>query len=120
MQVQFNADESLEGREGLRQHAEEVVRRVLSRFGEQITRVEVHVSDVNGSKSGENDKRCLMEARLAGRQPIAVTELASSVHQALDGAAHKLKRSVDTAIGKVADRRPSPPAAEDVTDAALD
>lgn len=113
MQVQFNTNESVDGHEALRSHAEDVVRRTLGRFGEQITRVEVHVSDVNGSRAGDNDKRCLMEARLAGRDPIAVTELAGSVHQALDGAAQKLKRSVDSAIGKLSDRRAPPPPSDE-------
>ncbi len=33
--------------------------------------MEVHRSDENGSKSGQNDKRCVTEARLEGRQPVA-------------------------------------------------
>jgi ribosomal subunit interface protein len=105
MQVQFNTDENIEGTQELAQHAESLVRRVLERFKDHVTRIEIHVSDVNGSKVSENDKRCLMEARIAGRQPIAVTEMANTVHQALDGAAHKLRRSLDTALGKLNDRK---------------
>ncbi|PKO55733.1 MAG: hypothetical protein CVU28_05450 [Betaproteobacteria bacterium HGW-Betaproteobacteria-21] len=120
MQVQFNTDESVEGHEAMSQHAEEVVQRVLGRFGEQITRVEIHVSDVNGNKPGDNDKRCLMEARLAGRQPIAVTELAGSVHQAIDGAAQKLKRSVDSTLAKLADRRTPVSMPEDLPESPAD
>lgn len=36
-----------------------------------ISRVEVHLSDEDGKKGGQNDKRCMMEARLDGRQPAA-------------------------------------------------
>lgn len=110
MQVQFNTDESVEGHDALAHHAETVVRKALGRFTEQVTRVEIHLSDVNGQKAGDNDKRCLMEARIAGRQPIAVTEQADSLHQAIDGAAQKLKRSLDSTLGKLADQRRSAPA----------
>lgn len=116
MQIQFNTDESVEGHEALGRHAEEVVRKVLGRFAEQVTRVEIHLSDVNGQKAGDNDKRCVMEARLAGRQPIAVTEMANSLHQAIDGAAQKLKRSLDSTLGKLADKRRTAPPAGAVAD----
>lgn len=105
MQIQFNTDESVDGRDVLGRHAEEVVRRALDRFSDDVTRVEIHLSDVNGQKAGENDKRCLMEARVAGRQPIAVTEQANSLHQAIDGAAQKLKRSLDSTLGKLGDHK---------------
>jgi len=107
MHVQFNTDESVEGRESMARHATEVVDRVLGRFSDQVTRVEIHVSDVNGEKGGQDDKRCLMEARIAGRQPVAVSEQAGSVHQAIDGATQKLRRSLDGILGKVADKRRS-------------
>ena len=107
MQVLLNTDESVEGRDALARHAEEVVQRALDHFSRDVTRVEVHLSDVNGQKAGENDKRCLMEARVAGRQPIAVTEHANSLHQAIDGAAQKLKRSLDSMLGKLGDHKQS-------------
>jgi len=111
MQIQINTGESVNGREALHSHTEDVVRDVLGRFAEHITRIEVHMSDVNGQKAGDNDKRVLMEARIAGRQPIAVTEQAGSLHQAIDGATQKLRRSLDTTFGKIADQRrtPAPP-----------
>lgn len=105
MQVQFNTDESVEGREALARHASEVVDHTLGRFSDHVTRVEIHVSDVNGEKGGLHDKRCLMEARIAGRQPIAVSDQAGSVHQAIEGATQKLKRALDGVLGKLADKR---------------
>jgi ribosomal subunit interface protein len=115
MQIQINTGESVEGREALHRHTETVVTDALGRFSDHVTRVEIHLSDVNGQKAGDNDKRVMMEARIAGRQPIAVTEQAGSLHQAIDGATQKLKRSLDTTFGKLADKRriaaPPPPAA---------
>ena len=117
MQIQFNTDESVDGREALGRHAEDVVRKVLDRFSNDVTRVEIHLSDSNGQKAGENDKRCLMEARVAGRQPIAVTDEANTLHQAIDGATQKLKRSLDSTLGKLGDhkRKPLPEASDDAS-----
>ena len=105
MQIQINSGESVNGREALYRHTQDVVTDALGRFADHITRVEIHLSDVNGQKAGDNDKRVLMEARIAGRQPIAVSEYAGSLHQAIDGATQKLKRSLDGALGKLADKR---------------
>ena len=56
------------GADELVQLVEAVVRGALDRFSEQITRVEVHLSDENSDKKfGTDDKRCLLEARLADR-----------------------------------------------------
>ena len=73
----------------------------LSRFSDQITRLEVHLSDENSLKEGLNDKRCLLEARLEGRQPIAVKNQANNLEQAVVGAVDKLKVSLDTKIGRL-------------------
>jgi hypothetical protein len=45
----------------------------------------VHLGDENGHKRGGNDKRCMMDARLDGRPPIAVTQQAPPLDQAVDG-----------------------------------
>ena len=84
-------------------HAEAAVERTLGHLGEHITRVEVHLSDENGKKGGSHDKRCMMEARLEGRQPIAVTHEAQTIDQAIDGAADKLKSSLDHTLGRLSD-----------------
>jgi len=62
--------------------------------------VEVHLSDVNSDKGGQNDKRCMMEARLEGRQPTAVTHQATTLDQAIDGATDKLKRSIERTLDR--------------------
>lgn len=116
MQIQINTGESVEGREALHRHTETVVNDALGRFADHVTRVEIHLSDVNGQKAGDKDKRVMMEARIAGRQPIAVTEQAGSLHQAIEGATQKLKRSLDGTFGKLADKRrtAAPPPADGV------
>lgn len=101
MQIQINTDRNIGGDERLAEHVEGVVRDTLSRFADQITRVEVHLADVNASKSGQDDKRCMLEARLAGRKPTAVTHLAGSVAEAVSGAADKLARAIDRELAKL-------------------
>ena len=101
MQIQINTDHNIDGREALAAQVSGTVESALSRFSDHITRVEVHLSDENSAKSGHNDKRCMMEARLEGRQPIAVTHEAPELDQAVDGAADKLARSIENTIGKL-------------------
>lgn len=120
MQIQINTDRNIEGRETLTAHITDVVSGALSRFSDHITRVEVHVSDENGEKAGRDDMRCVMEARLEGRQPVAVTEQAATLEQAVDGAANKLARMLDRSLGRQRDRQrqgtnpiaPEPPTPE--------
>lgn len=104
MQIQINTDHNIEGREALAAHVSGVVESAVGRFSDQVTRVEVHLTDEAGQKNGRNDKRCVMEARLQGRQPIAVTYHAESVHQAVDGAADKLTRLVESTIERLRDQ----------------
>ncbi|MBW3549257.1 MAG: HPF/RaiA family ribosome-associated protein [Proteobacteria bacterium] len=101
MIIQLNTDSHIKGDESLASHVETVVEGVLGRFSGQITRVEVHLSDVNAGKAGSNDKHCTMEARVDGRPPAAATEDAETVRDAINGAAHKLKRVLDSSLGKL-------------------
>lgn len=101
MKILINTDNHITGREALTQQAEAAVVSVLGHLAEHITRVEVHLSDENGKKAGSHDKRCLMEARLEGHQPIAVTHEAETIDEAVDGATDKLKSSLDHILGRL-------------------
>jgi ribosomal subunit interface protein len=70
------------------------------RYGSKMTAVEVHFEDVNGPKHGAADTRCLMEARVNGRLPIAVQARASDLYAAIDAASRKL----DAALARVVER----------------
>lgn len=100
MQVLLNTDKNLTGTEDLSAYVDAEVADALDRFGERITRVEVHLGDENSGKSGADDKRCTMEARLAGRAPLAVTAQAASYELAIAGATEKLARALDSALGR--------------------
>jgi hypothetical protein len=101
MHVQTNTDRNIPANEALAYQVEAAVIGALGRFAEQVTRVEVHLSDKNGAKGGADDKRCMMEARLEGRPPTAVTHHAPTVEQAMAGAAGKLARSIESTLARV-------------------
>lgn len=101
MKVQVNTDHNIKGREELDEYVESKVTDTLGHLAAHITRVEVHLSDENANHSGHHDKRCMMEARLEGHQPLAVSDDAETISQAIDGAAEKLKHSLDHTLGRL-------------------
>ncbi|MEO6056576.1 MAG: HPF/RaiA family ribosome-associated protein [Gemmatimonadales bacterium] len=102
MLIQLNTDDNIVGNEALAQQVEIVLTKTLARFTQHITRLEVHLSDVNSeAKQGAEDMRCLLEARLVGRQPTAVSHQAATLEQALNGAADKLKNSLESTLGRL-------------------
>lgn len=101
MKVQVNTDHNIQGDERVQEYVEHVIADTLGRFAEQLTRVVVHLSDTNAGKAGEDDKRCMIEARLAGRRPTAVTHEAATVRDSIGGAADKIARVLDKEIGKL-------------------
>lgn len=115
MQIQINTDHTIEGHEPLSAHIREVVVHALAHEAAQITRVEIHLSDENGPKVGPDAVRCSMEARLERHQPLHVTFNAESAHQAIAGAANKLRHIVEDTLGRQRDERrhrSAPPRAE--------
>ena len=100
MLVQINTDRNIEGSAALTTAVSGVVEAALDRFSSHVTRVEVHISDENAEKGGQRDHRCMMEARLEGRQPVAVTHAAATLDQAVSGAAGKLARMLESTLGR--------------------
>ncbi|MDD2318248.1 MAG: HPF/RaiA family ribosome-associated protein [Desulfobacterales bacterium] len=101
MQIQINTDSNIEGDAEMVQRIKSLVINGLDRFSERVTRVGVHLSDKN---FGSEDKRCLLEARLAGLQPITVSDLEATLERAVDGAVEKLTRSLDSKLKRLGRR----------------
>jgi len=101
MQIQVNTDENVEGRDTMTAGVQAMVAATLAQFSDHLTRVEVHISDENAGKSGQRDKRCMMEARPANQKPMAVTHEAATTDEACAGAAKKLRSLLDTHFGKL-------------------
>jgi ribosome-associated translation inhibitor RaiA len=101
MDIQFNTDDNISGSEELNAAYGPSISAGLKRFSNRITRIEVHLSDENSHKGGQNDKRCLLEARLEGLQPLAVTSYAETTEKAVSRAIDKLKASLDRTLGRL-------------------
>lgn len=101
MKIQFNTDHSITGGEELTAPLEARLSEELNRFSSQITHLEVHLTDKGENKDGQNDKRCMIEARLEGLQLIAVTNHGNTIEQAVDGAIDKLKTSLVTILARL-------------------
>lgn len=105
MQVQINTDRHIHADERLAEFVRDTLKGKLNRFADHLTRIEVHLSDENSSvKQDGADKRCLIEARFEGQDPVAVTEHAATVGQAITGAADKMQRKLGTLVGKLRDK----------------
>jgi len=105
MLIQVNTGRQIGGSAELIAYVQEVVESKFQRYAERITRVEVHLNDENTAiKAGGNDKRCQMEVRFAGLQPISVSHHADSHDLALDGAVDKMNNLIGTTLGKLESR----------------
>lgn len=101
MQVQVHTDNHIDGSAALKQHVESVLTDALARFGDRVTRVEVHFADENSSAKSSGDHiRCGIEARLAGLEPLKVSHHGANVEHALSGATDRLETAIDRAIGR--------------------
>jgi ribosomal subunit interface protein len=104
MNIQVNTDHNIEGSAELNSYVQSSLSEAFARFKVAITRIEVHLSDENAGKTGGNDKRCLLEARISHHQPIVVSHHADTIHQAIEMASDKLLRALDSMAGKLTDR----------------
>ncbi len=105
MQILINSDKEISVGAQVTKFVNDEIQRALGRFENRLTRVEIHLSDVNSHKPGLMDKRCMLEARPAGRQPVSTTDQAGAIEAAVRGAANKMKNSLDTLFGRLAEHR---------------
>lgn len=101
MQIQINTDNHIENSERLTTFFSNEIKSELERFESTITRVEVHFGDENSEKFGKNDKKCVIEVRVAKKQPIAVTDHSDSIEKAFSNAISKVKKVLDTTHEKM-------------------
>jgi len=104
MQIQINPGAGVHVSDALEESIREALGAVDRRFGEQLTRIEVHFQDTNGPKGGVN-KHCRIEARPRGLDPVLAENTAEDAYEAARGAAKKLERVLDGRLGKLADKQ---------------
>ena len=79
MQIHVHTDDQIPGSDALARWVQDEAFTRLARFREQLTRLEVFLSDQDGGKSGNHDKRCRLEARLSGRfVPLALIAVSAA------------------------------------------
>lgn len=104
MHVQFNFA-NIPPSDALETHVRHELDATIGHLKDRITRVEVHLADTNGHhKHGPDDKRCMLEARPEGMDPIAVESQAPEYHAAVSDAAGKLRRALTTRFERAAAR----------------
>ena len=107
MQIQVHSDNHIEGSARLTDWVSANVADKLARYDDELTRVVVHLNDENGAKAGAQDKRCQIEARPKGLQPVSVSHKAETLELAIEGALDKLHHALDHLFGKLRDKRSS-------------
>jgi ribosome-associated translation inhibitor RaiA len=108
MEINVNTDNTIDRHQGLDERVREAVESSISRF-EQVRRVDVHLSNQNGQKHEDGDNYCMMEARVAGYEPVVVHAHAENLHLSISSAVTKLKRALDSALGRLADKNKREP-----------
>lgn len=102
MELQFNTDKNIKDAGRVSDFFSPIIEKEFERFSSHVTRFEVHLSDQNSIKDGGvDDRKCMIEARIKGKQPIVVTHFSNSNDQAIKGAIDKMKISIDSVIGKL-------------------
>ncbi len=103
MQIQVNTDHKIHGGEKLAAYVTTELASSLSRFDRWLTRVEVHFSEEAAEPA--EDMRCVIEARPAGAQAVAVTHHAGSVDDAYSGALLKIEKVLDSKYARSHDHK---------------
>ena len=101
MLVQIHTDKNIEGGSRFSEYFSAEIKEQLARYNEIVTRIEVHVTDENGSKTSPIDKKCVIEARIEKKQPIAVTAHGDTAEKAFFEALEKVQRVLETTVEKI-------------------
>lgn len=105
MHIEISTDNTINGSDSLISEMTAVIRHELAHFEEHVTRIEAHLRDTNGGKSGPEDIVCTLEARLKGQKPVVTKDAADTLESATKSAATKMKNALETIVGKLSERR---------------
>ena len=100
MLVQINTDRNIEGSTEMIEHFTALLKERLGRFEENITRLEVHLSDENAARDAGDDKKCVLEVRLKGKDPVVISTLESTIHKSVKSAADKMFLTLEKQLRK--------------------
>jgi len=108
MEVNVNTDNTIQRHSGLDERVRTLVEEAIGRF-EQVRRVDVHLSNENKEKHEDGSNYCMMEALVSGYAPVVVHAHAENLQLSITSAVGKLKRALDSAIGRLNDKNKREP-----------
>jgi len=109
MEVNVNTDNTIQRHQGLDERVRTQVEEAIGRFGEQVRRVDVHLSNENSQKHEDGGNYCMMEALVSGYAPVVVHAHAQDLQSSINSAVGKLKRALDSALGRLNDKKQREP-----------
>ena len=89
----------------LKGYIERTLENQLQHHAQRLTRVEVHLKDLNSRKKNGVDKHCLIEARPRGMDPVAAEHDAPEWKDAIHEAILKLERLLHHKFDKDKEKR---------------
>ena len=105
MTILYNSDNHTTATQGLRANFDSIIEGELDRFGSQISKVHVYLSDVNSKKDAPNDKQITIEAQVDGIKNVAATGNGDNFEIALRSSIDKLSNSLQTLLSKHRDQK---------------
>jgi ribosomal subunit interface protein len=105
MEIQIRHDATIPGNENLADRVRATIEGALERYADRITTIQAHLADENGPKRGGDEYRCAIEVHVKGRKPIAVTHKDTTFELAVEMAADKMARMLDSQLEKQRDDR---------------
>jgi len=73
---------------------------LLDRFSDRLTRVDIHIEDVDRGKTGKVDKRCFVEVRPTRMKPVVASAQTKDLETSVNQAMRKIVRALNTTLGK--------------------
>ena len=105
MKVQVNTSNDIDNKDSLERWANDYLNERLARFDQDITSIEVQMTDENhAAKGGGADKRCMLEARITGIKPDRRHQLRGQPGPGLPRRRREAGHALDHEFGKL-DRR---------------
>jgi hypothetical protein len=100
MKILVNSDSSIPMDARLAKYIVGEASELLDRFSDRLTRVEIHISDIDRGKTGKVDKRCLVEVRPTRMKPLVASAQTKDVETSVNQAMRKIVRGLNTTLGK--------------------
>lgn len=100
MVIIINSDNNVDTSAEFKTYFQGELEKDLRRFESYVTRYEVFFSDETSNKDTPGEIKCVIEARVKGKNPERVSNHADTPKAAFDGAVNKMKSVLDKVVSK--------------------